>query len=75
LNLYTVDQLFTFFHKELSQKNPELRERQRQFVNGFYASLDALRKATEGDLFGFQEDERVQALRTISRLPSSTTGL
>jgi hypothetical protein len=65
LNLYTVDQLFTFFAKELSQKNPELRERQRQFVNGFYASLDALRKATEGDLFGFQEDERVQVLREI----------
>ena len=65
LNLYTVDQLFTFFHKELSQKNPELRELQRQFVNGFYASLDALRKASEGDLFGFQEDERVQVLRTI----------
>jgi hypothetical protein len=65
LNLYTVDQLFTFFYKELSQKNPELRERQRQFVNGFYASLDALRKATEKDLFGFQEDERVQALRAI----------
>ena len=65
LNLYTVDQLFTFFHKELSQKNPELRELQRQFVNVFYASLDALRKASEGDLFGFQEDERVQVLRTI----------
>jgi hypothetical protein len=65
LNLYTVDQLFTFFKKELSQKNPELREQQRQFVNGFYASLDALRKATKGDLFGFQEDERVQVLRAI----------
>jgi hypothetical protein len=65
LNLYTVDQLFTFFKKELSQKNPELRERQRQFVNGFYASMDALRKATKGDLFGFQEDERVQVLRAI----------
>lgn len=65
LNLYTVDHLFTFFHKELSLKNPELRERQRQFVNGFYASMDALRKAAKGDLFGFQEDERVQALRAI----------
>lgn len=65
LNLYTVDQLFTFFQKELSQKNPELRPRQRQFVNGFYASLDALRKATKGDLFGFQDDERVQVLRAI----------
>ena len=42
-----------------------MRERQRQFVNGFYASLDALRKAAEGDLLGFQEDERIQVLRTI----------
>lgn len=65
LNLYTVDRLFTFFQKELSQKNPELREGQRQFVNGFYASLDTLRKAMEGDLFGFQEDERIQVLRAI----------
>ena len=65
LNLYTVDQLFTFFSKELSQKNPELRDRQRQFVNGYYASVDALRKASEGELFGFQEDERIQVLRTI----------
>ena len=65
LNLYTVDQLFTFFQKELSQRNPELREQQRQFVNGFYASLDALRKAVEGELFGFQEDERIEVLRTI----------
>lgn len=65
LNLYTVDNLFTFFGKELSQKNPELRERQRQFVNGFYASLDALRKAAEGELLGFQEDERIRVLRTI----------
>ena len=65
LNLYTVDRLFTFFEKELSQKNPELREQQRQFVNGFYASLDALRKAAEGELLGFQEDERIHILRTI----------
>jgi hypothetical protein len=65
LNLYAVDQLFTFFSKELSQKNPELRDRQRQFVNGYYASMDALRKAAEGQLFGFQEDGRIQILRTI----------
>ncbi len=65
LNLYTVDKLFTFFGKELSQKNPELRDRQRQFVNRYYASMDALRKAAEGELFGFQEDERIQVLRTI----------
>ncbi len=65
LNLYTVDRLFTFFRKELSQKNPDLREGQRAFVNGFYASLDALRKASEGELLGFQDDERIQVLRTI----------
>lgn len=65
LNLYTVDRLFTFFQKELSQKNPELREGQRQFINGYYASLDVLRKATEGGLLGFQEDLRVQVLRVI----------
>jgi len=65
LNLYTVDFLFTFFRKELSQKNPELREGQRSFVNGFYASLDALRKASEGELLVFQDDERIQFLRTI----------
>jgi len=65
LNLYTVDQLFTFFRKELSQKNPELRERQRQFVNGFYTSLDALRKAAQEALLGFQEDERIPVLKTI----------
>jgi len=65
LNLYTVDRLFTFFQKELSQRNPELREGQRQFVNGYFASLDALRKSMGGGLFGFQEDERLQILRAI----------
>ena len=65
LNLFTVNQLFDFFQKELSQKNPDLREQQRQFVNGYYASLDALRKAAESELLGFQEDERIQVLRTI----------
>jgi hypothetical protein len=65
LNLYTVDQLFTFFQKELSQKNPELRESQRQSVNGYYTSVDALRKNSEGDLLGFQDDTRVQVLKTI----------
>ena len=65
LNLYTVDRLFTFFRNELSLKNPDLRERQRQFVNGFYASMDVFRSAAEKDLFGFQEDEHVQILKTI----------
>jgi len=76
LNLYTVDRLFTFFQKELSQKNPELREGQRQFVNGYYASLDALRKTMEGELFGFHEDERFQVLRAtliyqLCQIPTS----
>ncbi len=65
LNLYTVDQLFTFFNNELSQKNPELREGQRQFVNGFYVSIDALRKVAESGMFELQEDERIQVLKTI----------
>lgn len=67
LNLYTVDQLFSFFQKELSQKNSELREGQRQFVNGYYASLDTLRKSSEGTLFGLEadEDERIKVLRAI----------
>ncbi len=65
LNLYTVDRLFTFFRKELSPTGADLMDRQRQFVNGFYASMDALRKATEGELFGFREDERVGLLKTI----------
>jgi hypothetical protein len=66
LNLYTVDQLFVFFSRELSQKNQELREQQRQFVNGYFASLDALRKAVQGEMLGFQEDDiRARLLKTI----------
>jgi hypothetical protein len=65
LNMYTTPQLFTFFKKEFSQSNPELREGQRQSVNGYYASLDALRKAAEGELLGFHEDKRIDVLRTI----------
>ena len=65
LNLYTVNHLFTFFHKELSQKNPELRDRQRQQVNGYYASIDALRKSAKEDLFELENDERIQVLRAI----------
>jgi len=63
LNLYTVNRLFVFFEKELSQKNTELREVQRQFVNGFYASLDLLKK-TKGDEL-FQEEEKIDILKTI----------
>lgn len=65
LNLYGVDRLFTFFTNELSQKNIQLRDQQRQYVNGYYNSVDALRKASEGGLFGFQEDLRLNVLRTI----------
>jgi len=65
LNLYTVDQLFVFFEKELSQRNPDLRDRQRQFINGYFASLDTMRKASKGDLFGFQTDDRIRVLRTL----------
>ena len=65
LNLYTVDHLFNFFKRELSLKNPELRERQRQIVNGFYASLEAFRKGDDKGLFDEQANERVSVLRTI----------
>ena len=65
LNLYTVDRLFTFFLKELSQKNPELRDTQRQYVNGYFASVDALRRSLEGELFRFEDDERLKIIRAI----------
>ncbi|NQT60364.1 MAG: hypothetical protein HQ557_15395 [Bacteroidetes bacterium] len=65
LNLYTVDHLYDFFSKELSLKNPELRDRQRQFVNGYYASFEALRKSGEDELVGFEEDQNLKILRTI----------
>ena len=65
LNLYTVDRLSTFFKKELSLKNPELRDRQRQFVNGFYASLDTLRKSQKNEMFKELGGDRVALLQTI----------
>jgi hypothetical protein len=65
LNLYTVDRLVTFFQRELSPNGTELRDRQRQVVNGFAASMDALHKAGEGELPGLADDERVRVLRTI----------
>jgi hypothetical protein len=65
LNLYTVDHLFEFFSKELLLKNPELRDRQRQFVNGYYASFEALRKTSEIELSGFEEEQNLKILRTI----------
>ena len=65
LNLYTVDRLYDFFAKELSLKNPDLRDRQRQFVNGFYSSLDTLRKSLKNELIKELGDERLAVLRTI----------
>jgi len=65
LNLYRVDQLFGFFQRELSLRNPDLRERQRQLVNGYYASVDALRKSAHGELFDEQSDEHVAILRAV----------
>lgn len=65
LNLYTVDMLFAFFREKLSQKNSDLRERQRQAVNGYYASLDVLRKTGDGDMFGDVMEERLAILRTM----------
>ena len=65
LNLYTVNNLFDFFSKELSLKNPELRDRQRQFVFGYQASYDALRKSSEEELSGFEEEQNLKILKTI----------
>ena len=65
LNLYRVDRLFTFFTRELSPKNPELRDRQRQLVNGFVASLETLRKTAQKELFEELSVERVSLLKTI----------
>jgi hypothetical protein len=65
LSLYRVDQLFDFFQKELSGRNPDLRDQPRQVVNGYFASLDALRKSIQGELFDEQADDRVALLRTI----------
>jgi len=65
LHLYTVDRLYDFFQKELSLKNPELRDRQRQFVFGYQASYDALRKSSEEELTGLEEEKNLKILRTI----------
>ena len=65
LRLYTVDELFSFFKRELSLKNTDLRDRQRQLVNGFVASMEALRKAAKQDLVDEQADERAAILKAI----------
>ena len=65
LNLYTVDRLFDFFGKELSLKNAELRTTQRQFVNGYYSSLEMLKKTSGEDMFGATGMERTAILKTV----------
>ena len=65
LNLYTVDRLFDFFGKELSVKNSDLKITQSQYVTGFYASMDALRKVTKDELFRLDNDERIRVLKTL----------
>jgi hypothetical protein len=80
LNLYTVNRLFNFFKRELSLKNPELRDQQRPLVNGYFASLEGLRKASKGELFEEVNDARVAVLRSIliyqlCRIPTSLENL
>ena len=65
LNLYTVDRLYTFFQDELSPSNAELRDTQRQLVNGYVASLDAMRKASANELVNEREALQTTILRTV----------
>ena len=65
LNLYTVDRLYTFFQRELSPRNAELRDTQRQLVNGYVASFDAMRKASENELVNEREALQISILRTV----------
>lgn len=65
LGMYRVPQLFDFFAKELSPRNSELRERQRQLVNGYCASLEVVRKAGQGNLLKDEEQQQTELLRTI----------
>jgi len=65
LRLYLTDQLFEFFTKELSPSSRELLDMQRSFVNGYVASLQALKKSVSAELFDERQDERVALLRTV----------
>jgi len=65
LNLSTVNRLFTFFGSELSPRNTDLRDKQRQLVNGYYASAEALRKSSRDELVDEQATVREAVLRTI----------
>ena len=65
LRLYLTHQLFEFFEKELSPGSRELMESQRALVNGYVASLAALKKSVSAELFDEQQDERVGLLRMV----------
>jgi len=65
LRFYLTDQLFEFFAKELSPSSRELLDMQRGFVNGYVASLQALRKSVSAELFDERQDDRVALLRTV----------
>lgn len=65
LNLYLPDRLYTFFEKELSPSSRELLDVQRNLVNGYAASLAALRKMENPELFDPDKEEKVAIIRTI----------
>lgn len=65
LRLYLPHQLFNFFEKELSPSSRELMDSQRALVNGYVASLQALKKSVSAELFDEQADERVALLRMV----------
>ncbi len=65
LRLYLVDRLFEFFAKELSPGSRELLDVQRALVNGYVASLQALKKSVSAELFDEQQDDRVELLRMV----------
>lgn len=82
LNLYTVDGLCNFFSKELDPKNSELRDGQRQLVNGFISSEFSFRKSQQaaGEMFATDDDARILILKVIliyqlCKIPTSVDNL
>jgi energy-coupling factor transporter ATP-binding protein EcfA2 len=65
LNLYLADQLYLFFKEELSPSSRDLLDIQRNLVNGYVASLQALRKMEKPELLDELKDEKIAVLRTI----------
>jgi hypothetical protein len=65
LRLYQTPQLFEFFEKELAPGSRELLESQRALVNGYVASLQALKKSVSAELFDEHQDSRVALLRMV----------